>query len=820
MLEQSNKYNSTHTVSSLDMATTTGTAPKFTGAPGENYIRWQTLFTLFIQSKELNPFAIKFYLLTLLDGEAKNFYEFIRGENLEIEEIFGKFKERFEKIKSRAELLEEIDAMRKEPRETWAGFIERFILTARKCEISETNQVEWIIKRIPEKLQLMLATLRLSLHDITMEGIRNVLNTCQTRGIGLEQIGTLEQSVEAFKTHRQIKKSWCDNHKWCHHTTEKCKNLKNKSTSKYSVHSNQKISLISAKNKILTTVIFTNGKSLQALVDTGADVSCVRKANAKGMQMSSIAPETVHSFNGETVIGHWTKPLTMKIFGETFNRGLLTFDRMAHDMIIGMDILGPLMNTVGPEIIFKSKQKIIKEREINQIEISEELGGKLTLQLKQEFKELFTQEIKSGNLCTIRKHCIDTADSKPVCRDGNRVPLQYEQAVEEEIESLKQRGIIRTSTSPWRFGIVVAPKPNGKIRMCIDYRPLNTITIKNAYPMPRIDEILDALGKAKIFSVIDATSGYHQIAMEEDDIEKTAFAWKGQLFEYTRMPFGLCNAPATFQATMDAILQEDKWKIAIPYLDDVIIYSESIEEHQTHLIKILNKIKGAGLVLNGEKCRFFKTEIEYLGHWISEGKIKPDPKKIQTIQECKAPITLKDLRSFLGLANFCGQFIPQYASKVAILTDLLKGEKQSSQKEINWTEKENESFIKIKDEIAKVTERSQPDLNKEFIITTDASNVALGAILTQMDNDGKERIISCFSKKFDKAQSNYSTTDKELIAVMIGIEHYRHYLLGKHFTLRTDHKALEHMKTTKLPVHAYIHKRRIKRGRLPKQTTG
>ena len=232
-------------------------------------------------------------------------------------------------------------------------------------------------------------------------------------------------------------------------------------------------------------------------------------------------------------------------------------------------------------------------------------------------------------------------------RDGNRVPIQYEQKVEEELRSLEARGIIRPSTSPWRFGIVVAPKNDGKIRICVDYRPLNLITTRNAYPMPRIDEILDSLSKAKVFSVIDATAGYHQIAMEERDIEKTAFAWKGQLFEYTRMPFGLCNAPATFQATMDSILRDDKWQCAIPYLDDVIIYSRSIDEHQQHLKRILGKLKGAGLVLNGDKCKFFKDKIEYLGQIITAGKIKPDPRKIQAILECKPPITIKDLRSFL-----------------------------------------------------------------------------------------------------------------------------------------------------------------------------
>ena len=624
-----------------------------------------------------------------------------------------------------------------------------------------------------------------------METIRNVLNMCQIRGIEVEHIGACAISPSTNKT----KKKWCNVHKWCHHTTEKCRGTqKNKLTSSYNIYSLNKLFSNSIQGKLVTPVVLPTGKIIQALIDTGADVSCINRKVAGMLRLSNQTPVSVFAFNGNSVLGKWTEPATFKIFNQERKLELLSFTEMSHEMILGMDVLKPLIEELGAERIFNPDIRHRKQS-VHEISIGEALSKKLTAELKGEFKTLFTEEIKQENLCSMRKHTIDTGNNKPICRDGNRVPIQYQQMVEEEIQSLKSRGIIRPSNSPWRFGMVVAPKQNGKIRICIDYRPLNLITTKSAYPMPRIDEILDSLAKAKVFSVIDATSGYHQIAMEEDDIEKTAFAWKGQLYEYTRMPFGLCNAPATFQATMDAVLQEFKWKCAIPYLDDVIIYSESIEEHQEHLRRTLNKIKSAGLVLNEEKCRFFESEIEYLGHIISEGVIKPDPKRIKTILECKPPITLKDLRSFLGLANFCGQFIPHYATKIAPLTELLKGEKQSSQKEIDWSEEANMAFESIKLEIANITERGQPDLSKEFILTTDASNTALGAVLTQFDGDGNERLLSCYSKKFDKAQSNYSTTDKELVAVMLGIEHYKHYLLGKHFTLKTDHKALEHMQT-------------------------
>ena len=230
---------------------------------------------------------------------------------------------------------------------------------------------------------------------------------------------------------------------------------------------------------------------------------------------------------------------------------------MSHEMILGIDVLKPLIEELGAERIFNPDIRHRKQS-VHEISIGEALSKKLTAELKGKFKTLFTEEIKQENLCSMRKHTIGTGNNKPIYRDGSRVPIQYQQMFEEEIQSLKSRGIIRPSYSLWRFGIVVAPKQNGKIRICIEYRPLNLIATKSTYPMPRIDEILDSLAKAKVFSVADATSGYHQIAMEEDYIKKITFAWKGQLYKYTRMPFGLCNAPATFQATMDAILQEYK----------------------------------------------------------------------------------------------------------------------------------------------------------------------------------------------------------------------------------------------------------------------
>lgn len=186
---------------------------------------------------------------------------------------------------------------------------------------------------------------------------------------------------------------------------------------------------------------------------------------------------------------------------------------------------------------------------------------------------------------------------------------------------------------------------------------------------------------------MDATAGYHQIELEETDMNKTAFWWKGELFEFTRMPFELYNAPATFQFIMNTVLREENWKFIIPYLDDIIVFSSSIEEHKQHLDIVLGKLRSAGLSLDSNKSRFYKTEVEFLRHIITKGLVKPDPKKIQAIKECQQPQALRELRSFLGLANYCSPFIKHFEMIASPLTDLIQGEVRASQKGIAWTEK-------------------------------------------------------------------------------------------------------------------------------------
>lgn len=271
------------------------------------------------------------------------------------------------------------------------------------------------------------------------------------------------------------------------------------------------------------------------------------------------------------------------------------------------------------------------------------------------------------------------------------------------------------------------------------------------------------------------------------------------MYQFVRMPFVLCNAPATFQRAMDKIFAKENDRFIIPYFDDIIIFSETIENHMTHLKMALDRIKSASLRLNKNKCKISVEEIKILGNIVSYGKIKTDPAKIEAIQQCKIPAKIKELRSFLGLANYCRPFLPKFATIAAPLFNLLKGESKRSVKTIKWYKDSSQSFYTLKGALLKSTERPQPDLSQPFILTTDASDKGIGAILSQRTKYGNEKMISAFSKTLDKSQMNYGITDRGLLAVVKAVDHYRPYLLGKKFLLKTDHKALTYLWTAKDP---------------------
>ena len=324
--------------------------------------------------------------------------------------------------------------------------------------------------------------------------------------------------------------------------------------------------------------------------------------------------------------------------------------------------------------------------------------------------------------------------------------------------------------------------------MCIDYRKLNAVTIPDAHPIPPISQTIDALAEAKYFCALDLSAGYMNVQMDESSRDKTAFVTRSGLYEYTRMSFGLINAPSTFQRLMEYVLHNCHWSIAMVYLDDILVYGKTIEETMANLEEILKRLEAAGLKLKPKKCKLFKTEVLYLGYIIGRGEVKTNPDKVKDIMEFQAPKTDKEVRRYLGLTGYYRKFVKGYANIAHPLNRLLnKGV------EFRWGEKEETAFQTLKDKLVSAPILSMPSASKEdrYILTTDASQASLGAILSQLQK-GEEKVIAYSSKTLSKCERNYCITRKELLSIVYHVNHYRMYLLGTgKFLVKTDHKALK-----------------------------
>src|SRR6266480_1500917 len=331
-------------------------------------------------------------------------------------------------------------------------------------------------------------------------------------------------------------------------------------------------------------------------------------------------------------------------------------------------------------------------------ELNEKQQEKFT-KLVQGYEGIFAKNSKDLGRTSLAKHTIDIEDHKPFKEIAYRVNPFKKEVIEKEIRDMLEKGVIRRSNSPWSSPVTLVLKPNGKWRFCIDYRKLNEITRKDNHPLPRIDTILEKFGGSKWFSTMDMASGYWQIEMEEQDIEKTAFITHEGLYEWVVMPFGLTNAPATFQRTMQLVLGELFYTIAPVYIDDIIVHSETFGNHLNDLEQVFERIKKANLKLGPEKCKFCFGEIKFLGHIIGKDGIKTDPAKIEKVKNYSRPVNLTQLRGFLGLAKYYRKFIKDFAKITKPLNDLTKGMKSKP--------------LEIRDGIKMKRKKSEKEKSKE-----------------------------------------------------------------------------------------------------------
>ena len=398
------------------------------------------------------------------------------------------------------------------------------------------------------------------------------------------------------------------------------------------------------------------------------------------------------------------------------------------------------------------------------------------------------------------KHVIDTGDSLPIRTKLRRSSPLEDKIIKEEVEKMLANGVIRKSKSPWAAPVVLVTKKDGSIRFCVDFRKLNAVTKKDRYPLPHAEVLMNKLRGMKCFTGIDLASGYWQVEIKEEDKEKTAFICSEGLFEFNCMPFGLANAPATFQRMMNEVMSNGKWHVGEDFMDDILIGSPTFEDHVKDLTQLFEIFAKYGLKIKLSKCQFFKEELAYLGHVVNQSGVKPDPKKITAITKMEKPEDVSALRRFLGMASYYRKFVKNFSSIAQPLFKLL--EKDSVYK---WNEDCQVAMDTIKEKLTSEPILRHPDFNREFTIQTDASYQGLGAVITQVDNNGNEYVVAYASRTLSKAERNYATTVLEGQAIMWATKYFRHYIYGNHFTVLTDHKPLTTL-TTKESDNAQLRK--------------
>jgi RNase H-like domain found in reverse transcriptase/Reverse transcriptase (RNA-dependent DNA polymerase) len=435
---------------------------------------------------------------------------------------------------------------------------------------------------------------------------------------------------------------------------------------------------------------------------------------------------------------------------------------------------------------------------INEIDLSkvdDEMRAPLR-ELLQEYSDIFSEQGYDIGKTDVIQHHIDTGNHRPIRLRPYRTPHKLKAEMKKHIDDMLKANIIKPSTSPWAAPALLVNKHDGSTRFVVDYRALNAVTKFDSYPMPRISDILDQLNGKKYFTCLDLASGYHNVCVDPKSQEKTAFVVEHGLYEYLRMPFGLVSAPASFSRLMDHIFREQLEDYLLLFLDDLIIYSDTLEEHLEHLRKVFQILREAKLKLKGKKCQFFLQEVSFLGHIVTPDGIKPDPAKIEKILNFKTPTNLKQVQSFLGLASYYRRFIKDFSKIAHPLIELTKGK---GERNFIWGEDQQRAFDVLRKHLTTSPILAYPDWNKDFLLFTDASNYGIGAILSQLNNEGREVVIAYASRHLNQAEMKYSATEKEALAVVFGVKHFKHYLTGNHFIIISDARPLVWLNSIKDP---------------------
>lgn len=414
--------------------------------------------------------------------------------------------------------------------------------------------------------------------------------------------------------------------------------------------------------------------------------------------------------------------------------------------------------------------------------------------LLEEFSDVFSKSPKFMGKTDIVEHSIDIGDAKPIKMKPYRVSQREREIIDKQITEMLKYNVISPSHSPWASPVVLVKKKNGETRFCVDYRKLNSVTKKSTYPLPNIEDIMTYLGKARYFSSLDMFSGFWQVKIKEESRPLTSFICQGHgSYQFNVLSFGLCNAPSTFQELADIVFRDMKWNEILCYLDDIIIFSETIEEHLLKLQKVFIRLREAGLTLKPNKCEYLKERIYLLGFIITKDGILPDDAKISAIKNFPKPKNVKAVQSFIGLCNYYRKFIKNFSQIARPLHEITKKDN------FFWTDDQEDSFETLKQKLTNPPVLAHFDPNQGCELHVDASRSGIGAVMLQENTDAKLHPVAYISRSLTKAEKNYTITELEGLAAIWALTYLRHLIYGRPVKIITDHHALCWLKTLKDP---------------------
>ena len=471
-------------------------------------------------------------------------------------------------------------------------------------------------------------------------------------------------------------------------------------------------------------------------------------------------------------------------------------------------------NTKDPDFDFKKElERLPFELNIGDAPLTRDQQARL-IDVIYNHTEVFSLFDGDLGFCDVLKHSIPTTTDKPVYLPHRQIPVQLQSEVRKCLDNWLKQGIIRPSKSPYASQVVIVRKKTGEICLCVNFRKLNAISIRDSFPLPRVEEALQAVQAAVWFSSFDLAQGYLQMAMEEEDIEKTAFrAGSSGLYEFTRMPFGLTNVGASFCRLMEMCIGDQQYVTLLFYLDDICIFAETADQMLDRIEFVFSRLKEFNLKIKPKKSHFFQTSVTFLGHILSADGVSPNPEKVAKIKDWPTPKTPKEVHSFIGLASYYRRFIPNFAKWAGPLHALIvpasfkqkirRGEmKKSDLPEFQWTLACQEGFDQLKKALTEAPVLAYPDYSKPFILETDASLKGLGAVLSQKGDDNEIRVIAYASRSLrpsEKSMRDYSSAKIELMALKWSVcDKFKDYLLGSKFTVFTDNNPLCYIKSSKL----------------------